>query len=103
MDPSTSMSVENRVVDQRRAFIDETTAEAVEAKNKFTYQEDLVNAFNGDATAVGYTAAVVRADKFEARHMRSDDSRPGDLYAVIREVNAKDAAMQLMGTSRLIK
>jgi len=61
------MSAENREVEQLRAFIDETTAEVAEARNKFSHQEDLVDAFNGDATAVGYVAAIARADKFKAR------------------------------------
>ncbi len=67
MNPSTSRSAENREVEQLRAFIDETTAEVADAKNKFSHQEDLVDAFNGDATAVGYAAAMARADKLEAR------------------------------------
>ncbi len=93
MNPSTSMSDENKEVEQLhpngemmssahpfvrdifysilfeqlRAFIDETTAEVAEARNKFNYQEDLVEAFNGDGTSMGYVAAMARADKFEAR------------------------------------
>jgi hypothetical protein len=61
------MSTENRKVEQLRVFILETTAEFADARNKFQHQEDLVDAFNGDATAPGYAAALVRADKFEAR------------------------------------
>ncbi len=37
----------------------------------------------------------------EPRHLRSDDSRPGDLYAVAGGLHAKDAAMDLMVTSSL--
>ena len=58
MNPSKSMSAENREVEQLRAFIDETTAEVTDARNKFNHQEDLVDAFQGDATAVGYAAAI---------------------------------------------
>jgi hypothetical protein len=61
------MSAENIEVEELRAFIDETTAEVAEAMNKISHQEDLVDAFNGDDTAVGYAAVIVRADKFEAR------------------------------------
>ena len=67
MNPSTSMSAENREVEKLCAFIDETNAEVADAKNKFSYQEDLIDALNGDATAAGYTTAIARANKFEAR------------------------------------
>ena len=68
MNPSTSMSAEqNKEVEQLRAVIDETIAEVAEARNKFEHHEDLVDAFNGDATATGYAVAIARADKFEAR------------------------------------
>ena len=67
MDPSTSMTVANKEVEQLRASIDETSAEVAEASNKFSHQEDLVDAFNDNAVAVGYAAAIVIADKFEAR------------------------------------
>jgi len=67
MNLSTSMSAENKEVEQLRAFIDKTTAEVAEARNKFNHKEDLVDAFNGNASAVGYAAAIAIADKFEAR------------------------------------
>jgi len=67
MNPSTSMSAENTEVEQLRGFIDETTVDFADARNKFSHQEDLVDAFNGDATAAGYAAAIVRANKFEAQ------------------------------------
>jgi hypothetical protein len=38
MNPSTSMPTENREVDQLRVFIDETTSEVVDARNKFSNQ-----------------------------------------------------------------
>ena len=37
----------------------------------------------------------------EPRYLRSDDSRPGDMYAVAGGLHAKDAAMDLMVTSSL--
>ena len=49
------------------AFIDETTAKVADARKKIKHQEGLVDAFNGDATAAGYAAAIARAYKFEAR------------------------------------
>ena len=67
MNPSTTMSVDNGEVEQLRAFIDETIAEVADARNTFRHQEDLVNAFNGDATATSYAATIARANKFEAR------------------------------------
>jgi hypothetical protein len=67
MNPSSSTPAENREVEQLRAFIDETTAEVTDAKNKSSHQDDLVDAFNGDTMAEGYAAAIARADKFEAR------------------------------------
>ena len=39
----------------------------------------------------------------EPRHLRSDDSRPGDLYAVAGGLHAKDATMDLMVTLNLGK
>ena len=67
MNPSTSMSAENWEAEQLHAFIDETTVEVAEARNKLSHQEDLVDAFNGDATAMGYATAIAKTDKFEAR------------------------------------
>ena len=37
----------------------------------------------------------------EARHMRSDASRPGDLYAIVGGSHAKDAAMDVVICSTL--
>ena len=67
MDPSAALSTENREVEQLRAFIDETTAEVADARDKFKHQEDLCEAYGGDSTAVGFAAAGLRADKLEAR------------------------------------
>ena len=47
MDPSAALSTENREVEQLRAFIDETTAEVADARDKFKHQEDLVEAYGG--------------------------------------------------------
>ncbi len=67
MDPSAALSTKNREVEQLRAFVDETTAEVADVRDEFKHQEDLVEAYGGDATAVGFAAAVARADKLEAR------------------------------------
>ena len=67
MDPSTPMVTGNREVEQLRAIIDETTAEVAEAKNKINHQNDLVDAFNDDATAAGHATVIVKAYKFESR------------------------------------
>ncbi len=37
----------------------------------------------------------------EPRHLRSDDSRPGDLYEMAEVSHAKDAALDLMISSSL--
>ena len=95
MNPSTSMSAENREVEQLRAFIDETIAEVAGAKNKFSHQEDLVDAFNGNATAVGYAAAVARANKFEARLVaaRARQETAYNRYATTIESTNKEVAV----------
>ncbi len=67
MASSAGNSVTNRNIDQLMAFVDQTTAEVAILKNKFDQQEELVDAFNGDATAAGFVAAQAKADKFEAR------------------------------------
>ena len=63
MNPSTSISTQNIEVEQLHAFIDETIADVAESRNKLNHQEDLVDALNGDATALGYAATIARADK----------------------------------------
>jgi hypothetical protein len=37
----------------------------------------------------------------DPRHLRSDDSRPGDLYVMASWIHAKDVALDLMVSSRL--
>ncbi len=66
MNISTSMSAEYSEVERLRAFIHETIAEVAKAWNKFSHQDVLVEAFNGDDTATGYAASIATADKFEA-------------------------------------
>ena len=47
-------------------------------------------------TAIPYNQLLI-----ESRHLRSDDSRPGGLYAMARGLHAKDDAMDLVITSSL--
>ena len=67
MASSAANSVMDRNIEQLLAFVDQTTAEVATLQNKFDLQEELVEAFNGDATAVGFVAATAKADKIEAR------------------------------------
>ena len=101
MNPSSSMSAENREVEQLRAFIDETTAEVADYRNKFSHQEDLVDAFQGDATAVDYAAAMARANKFEARLVaaRARQETAYNRYAATVESTNKTVAIIAMKAS----
>ena len=67
MASSAVNSVTNRNIDQLLAFVDQTTAEVATLQNKFDQQDELVDAFGGDATAVGFVAAQAKADKIETR------------------------------------
>jgi hypothetical protein len=67
MASSAANSITNINIDQLLAFVDKLAAEVASLHNKFDQQEDLVDAFNGDATATGFVAAQTKADKFEAR------------------------------------
>ena len=51
----------------------------------------------------GGTAIFSNQLLIEPRHLRSDDSRPGDLYAVARGLHAKNSAMDLVIASSLSK
>ena len=95
MDPSTALSTENREVEQLRAFIDETTAEVADARDKFKHQEDLCEAYGGDSTAVGFAAAGLRADKLEARLIaaRARQETAYNRYAATVESTNKTVAV----------
>ncbi len=54
--------VTNRNIDQLLAFVDHTTVEVASLHNKFDQQDELVDAFGGDATANGFVAAQAKAD-----------------------------------------
>jgi hypothetical protein len=60
-------SITDMNIDQLLVFVDQTTAEVAFLQNKLDHQEELVDAFNGDATAAGFVAAQTKADKIEAR------------------------------------
>ena len=67
MASSAVNSISERNIKQLLAFVDQTTAEVASLQDKFDHQNELVDAFNGDATAVGFVAANVKADKIDAR------------------------------------
>ena len=60
---SAANSITDRNIDQLLAFVNQTTSEVATLLNKFDLHEELVEAFNGDATAVGFVAASAKADK----------------------------------------
>jgi hypothetical protein len=95
IDPSTSRTDENTEVEQHRAFIDETIAKVAEARKKFSHKENLVDAFNGDATAVRFVAAICRADKLEARMVvaRARDETTYNRCAATVESTSKTVAV----------
>jgi hypothetical protein len=56
-------SVTDRNINQLRAFVEHTTAKVATLQK----QEELVDAFGGDATAVDFVAAQAKANKLETR------------------------------------
>jgi hypothetical protein len=67
MASSVVNSVTDRNIDQLLAFVDHTTAEVATLQNKFDQQEELADAFGGDASAVAIVAAHAKVDKLETR------------------------------------
>ena len=67
MDSSAAFSVAERNINQLLSFVDQTTIEVVTAQNRFDQQDELLEAFGGDETAIGFAAATAKADKLEAR------------------------------------
>jgi hypothetical protein len=67
MASSVVNSITDRNIEQLLAFVDQTTTEFVSLEDKFDHREELVDAFNDDATAAGFVAAQTKADKIEAR------------------------------------
>ena len=67
MASSALNSISDRNIEQLLAFNDYTTTELASLQNMFDHQEELVDAFNGDATAVVFVATITKADKIEAR------------------------------------
>ena len=59
--------MQNRNVEQLRAFFDQTTTEVTIYHNKFYQPEDHVEAFGGDNTAKGFPEAYDMANKLEVR------------------------------------
>ena len=67
MEASTSFYAENRDIEQLRTFVDQTTAEAADLRNKFERQEELVEAFGEVVNALGAKLAQIKAVKLETR------------------------------------
>ena len=67
MASSAANSVQDRNIEQLLMFVDQTTAEVATAQQKFDDQDELLDAFAGDATAEGFAATSAKADKLEAR------------------------------------
>ena len=67
MASSAVNSITDRKIELLLAFVDQATAKVVSLQNKFDHQEELVDVFNGDATAAGFVATQTKADKIEAR------------------------------------
>ena len=65
MASSAVNSITDRSIDQVMAFVDQTTAEDASLQKKFDQQEELVEAFNGDATAAGFVVSQTKADKIK--------------------------------------
>ena len=66
MASSAVNSISYRSIEQLLAFVDQTTAEVASLQNKLDHREELVDAFNGDATVAGFVAANTKADTIEA-------------------------------------
>jgi len=60
-------SISDRNIEQLLAFVDQTTAEGASLQNKVDHREELVDAFNGDATSAGFVVTNTKADKIEVR------------------------------------
>ncbi len=67
MASSAVNSISDRNIEQLLAFVDHTTTEVASLQNKFDHRHELVDAFNGDATAAGFIAADTKAEKIEAQ------------------------------------
>ncbi len=65
MTASVLYSVVTASIDQLKTFVDQTTAEVANARNKLEQQDEIVKAFHGENFAVGFTAAQVKADKLK--------------------------------------
>ena len=97
MDLLKMNSMQNRDVEQMRAFLDQMIAEvAICENNKFDQQhEELVEAFGGDSTAKGFLEAYDRANKLEARLVAAKTRQDAafNMYAATIESTNKTVAI----------
>jgi outer membrane murein-binding lipoprotein Lpp len=90
MDPSTSFSAENRDIEQLRTFVDQTTTDVADLRNKLERQEERVEAFSEEVNAPGAKLAHARADKLEIRliaAMARQDAAYNRYAATVESVN----------------
>ena len=96
MEASTSFSAENRDIEKVRTFVDQTTSEAADLRNKFERQEELVEAFGEEVNAPGAKLAHARADKLETRliaAMGRQDAAYNRSVATVELVNTTTAVV----------
>ena len=98
MASSAVNSISDRNIEQLLAFVDQTTAEVASLQDKFDHQEELVDAFNGDATTVGFSAASVKADKIEARLIAAKACQEAAYNRYAATIESKNKAV--VGTSK---
>jgi hypothetical protein len=73
-------------------FVDQATAEAVDLRNKFERQEELVEAFGEEVNAPGAKLAQARAEKLETRliaAMARQDAAYNRYAATVESVNKR--------------
>jgi hypothetical protein len=79
VEASTSLFSKNRDIEQMCTFVDQTTTEAANLRNKFERQEELVEAFGDEVNAPGAKLAQTKADKLVTRliaAMARQDPKP---------------------------
>ncbi len=67
MDASAANYAENRDIEHLRTFVDQTTTEVADMKNKFERHEELAEAFGNEVEAHAAKLAPKNANKLEAR------------------------------------
>ena len=77
MASSAVNSIIDRNIEQLLDFVYQTTAEVASFKNKLDHQEELVGAFDGDATATGFVAANTKQGRQDRGAAYRRKSSPG--------------------------